>query len=118
MKALYVLLVILLLSQYKAEKCDSDTLPTQPIDCHNREKSSQNEHKCCYVYQKYFLIGTLRREKLCNPVTKNEFDNIENVINSLKGGIEKLGGIIDTIDVNCSSNYLYISLLSLMIFLL
>jgi hypothetical protein len=117
MKVLYALLIILLVSIYKAEKCKGSE-PNQAIDCHYREKSVENQYKCCYIYQKYFLLGTLEISKSCTPVTLDEFNNIKDLIKTLKEGIEKMGGIFDTLVFDCSSNYLYISLLSLMIILL
>ena len=117
MKVLYALLIALLISIYKAEKCKGSK-PNQPSDCHNREKSIENQYKCCYVYQKYFLMGTLEKTKSCNPVTENEFNNVKDLIKTMKEGIEKMGGIFETLDFDCSSNYLYISLLSLIVFLL
>ena len=119
MKVLHVLLIILLVSIYKAQKCNStDPKPEQPKDCYNRDKSIDNQHRCCYIYEKYFLMGGLEKGKSCTPLTKIEFNNIKDVIKSYKEAIEKMGGIIDTFEINCFSNYLYISLLSLMMLLL
>ena len=117
MKILNGLLIILLVSIYKAKNCTA-TLPTQASDCHNSEKTIENQYRCCYVYQKYFFMGTLKKGYSCHPLTKIEFENIKEVIKSFKEGVEKMGGIYETLDIQCTSNYLYISLLSLMIFLL
>ena len=117
MKALTSLLIMILLALYKAENC-KDSTPNEPSDCHNRGKSIEDQYRCCYVYQKYTLMGNYIDTKSCAPLTKTEFENIKEVIKSLKEGIEKMGGKFDTFDIKCSSNYLYISLLSLMIFLL
>jgi hypothetical protein len=118
MKVLFVLLISILVSLYKAEKCDSDAKPKEASDCHNLDKSVDNQYKCCYVYEKYFLMGSLEKGKLCHPVTQIEFNNIKDVIKSYKDAIEKMGGILDTYNIDCSSNYLFISLLLLMILLL
>jgi len=116
MKALYALLIILLLSINKTEKCQGSE-PTQASSCHSRDKTG-NEFRCCYVNQKYYLMGTLEKGKFCQAVTKSEFDNINDLVKSLKAGVEKMGGIFEIFEIDCSSNYLYISLLSLIIFLL
>ena len=118
MKVLFVLLISILVSLYKAEKCNSTVVPNQVSDCHNRDKSIDNQYKCCYVYEKYFLMGSLEKGKSCTPVTQIEFNNIKDVIKTYKEAIEKMGGILDTYDIDCSSNYLFISLLLLMILLL
>ena len=119
MKILHFLLIILLVSISSALKCNStDVEPEQAKECNIRDKSIDNMERCCYVYQKYFLMGGLEKGKFCTPLTKIEFENIKDVIKSYKDAIEKLGGIIDTFEIDCSSNYIYISLLSLMIFLL
>ena len=52
------------------------------------------------------------------PVTQKEFDNFLPLYKSLKNYIVMQGGDYEKYDVDCASNYLYISLLSLIIFLL
>ena len=116
MKVLYTLLIILLASLYNSEKC-SGSLASQPSDCYGREKEI-NDVRCCYVVEKYTFIGSIVDKKSCFSLSQDEFDNIELLIKSLKQGVEKMGGKFETYDIDCSSNYLYISLLSLMIFLL
>ena len=119
MKTLHALLIILLVSLYKAnEKCNSTVKPSQASDCNNREKNTDSDYRCCYIYQKYTIMGSIVEGKSCSGVTKTEFDNIKDVIKSLKDGIEKMGGKFDTFDIDCSSGYLYISLLSFVLFLL
>ena len=116
MQILYVLLIILLVSLYKAEECIGSP-PNQPTDCHNREKSNENQYKCCYIYKKIYARAQIEKEQRCTPFTKDEFDNIKDIMKSFRAGISQLGGIIEAYNVDCSSNYLYISLVLLMIFL-
>ena len=116
MKAIYALLTILLVSLYYcAEQCGS-TKPTKASDCHGLAVT--DDDKCCYHNYKYFQGGEMQNGTLCKERTKLDFDNMGKIIKSAKGNIETNGGRIDTYEYNCSSQYLYISLLSLMIFLL
>ena len=117
MKALYALLIILLLSLYKAETCLSTTKPSKASECNSRTIET-NQYKCCYLYVKVTAMSITSEDKKCLPVTQAEYDNIKQVITTTKEMAEKTGVKIDKIDIDCSSSYLYISLLALIIFLL
>ena len=54
----------------------------------------------------------------CTSLTKEEFDSVHLLVKSLKQFIDKMGGKLETYDIDCSSKYLYISLILLIIFLL
>ena len=117
MKALYALLIILLLSLYKADSCVSSTIPSKASDCNSRTVSD-NQYKCCYLYMKVTFMSIESEAKQCLPVTKDEYENIKEVIDKTKEMAEKTGTKINKLDLDCSSSYLYISLLSLIIFLI
>ena len=117
MKALYALLIILLLSLYKAETCLSTTKPSKASECNSRTIET-NQYKCCYLYVKVTAMSITAEDMKCLPVTQAEYDNIKQVITTTKEMAEKTGVKIDKIDIDCSSSYLYISLLALIIFLL
>ena len=117
MKALYALLIILLLSLYKAETCLATTKPSKASECNSRTLET-NQYKCCYLYVKVTAMSITSEDKKCLPVTQAEYDNIKQVITTTKEMAEKTGVKIDKIDIDCSSSYLYISLLALIIFLL
>ena len=117
MKALYALLIILLLSLYKAETCLSTTKPSKASECNSRTLET-NQYKCCYLYVKVTAMSITSENKQCVPVTQPEYDNIKEVISKTKEITEKTGVKVDKIDIDCSSSYLYISLLALIIFLL
>ncbi len=121
MKTLYVLLILLLASLSKAgdEKvtCGNEDVVRQASDCHSNQKSKEDS-KCCYIDYKYYQDGNLEEKKFCQEYKKEKVDNFIPVYKSLKGAITSKGGSIDRYEVNCSSNYLYISLLSIMILLL
>ena len=117
MKALYALLIILLLSLYKAETCTDTTKPSKASECNSRTLET-NQYRCCYLYMKATFMSVTSENKQCVPVTQAEYDNIKEVINKTKEISEKTGVKIDKINIDCSSSYLYISLLALIIFLL
>ncbi len=117
MKALYALLIILLLSLYKAETCTASTKPSKASECNSRTLET-NQYRCCYLYVKATFMSVTSEDMKCLPVTQAEYDNIKEVISKSKEMAEKTGVKVDKIDIDCSSSYLYISLLALIIFLL
>ena len=56
--------------------------------------------------------------KECMPMEQKTYDNFLDIYKSLKGSISASGGSYEKLEWDCSSNYLYISLLSLIILLL
>ncbi len=116
MKVIYALLIILLESLYKAQNCTS-AKPNKASDCTNL-KADNGEFRCCYRVEKYIYMDNYIDEKSCTSLSKEEFDSVNLLIKSLRQYIEKMGGKFETYDIDCSSKYLYISLILLMIFLL
>ena len=117
MKIFHALLITLIVSVYNAvDKC-SGVKGEKAGDCQNLEIDSAH-YKCCYAHSKVTIMGQTQEKKECQQITKTEYDNIKDEIKKAKEQIEKMGGKVDTFDIDCNSNYLYISLLSLIIFLL
>ena len=116
MNALSSLLVLILVSLCKSESVCSLTVPTQAKDCYNLTVE-KNEYKCCYSRQEYTQEGKYHNHTRCEGVKEADYNNMGNRIKSLIGYIKSQGGIIQTYEMNCSSNYLYISLLSLIVLL-
>ena len=119
MKVIYCLLIIILASLYKAleyeipkycSKWKGDYAPKEPSNCSNlwiNETTTPD-----YYY------GEDNNITRCTPVTREKYDTL---IQREKSEIDYLktnGAVIDKLEFNCSSNYLYLSLLSLIIFLL
>ena len=121
MKVFHIFLIILSASLYNAAdeiSCGSkEPKATKASDCHSR-KVSKEGNKCCYVNYKYYQNGDVEEGQICKEEKKVNVDNFIPAYKSKKGNIIAAGGSIDKFDVDCSSNYLYISLLSLMILLL
>ena len=120
MKLIHVLLILLLAYLYNADACSERTDPTKASDCHGLDVNKDLGYiKCCYYNKRYFLNGNLAANSTqCIPKTQEEYDDLYKEEKSLRGQINALGGVIDSLVVDCSSNYLYISLLSLMVFLI
>ena len=115
MKLLYVLLICLLSSLSKAQDCD-DTEATKFSDCENLNLKL-GDYRCCYVESKYTFLGMNYDEKECVGVTKEQYDDIDSYTRSSKNLLELMGKV-EKYKVNCGSNYLFISLLLSLLFLL
>ena len=57
MKALYTLLIMLLISQYKAASgtCSETIKPTKSSECTDLEPG-EGKVKCCYINKKYYIF--------------------------------------------------------------
>ena len=102
MKALYALLVLLLVSPYLCESCEfgDDT-----------KGLSDWEAYCCFIKYKY---GGVKLES-CIPVTQGQYDDIKGFIKTLENSDDDG---LDDVSVNCGSNYIIISLFSLILLFL
>ena len=112
MKTLYALLIILLFAQII---CDADGV----VSCDDAEKKNADEcnkispnegdYRCCFVKAKTDE-GNFEG---CTSVTKAQYDDIDDAIETIE---KEEGADIDTLD--CGSNYIIISLLSLILLFL
>ena len=116
MNALSSLLVFILVSLCKSASVCKSTVPTQAKDCYNLPVDS-NEYKCCYSHKIYTHKGKFHSDTLCDATNFEDYNNMVNKVKSEIGHIKSEGGIIEVYEVDCSSNYLYISLLSLIVLL-
>ena len=120
MKFLFVLLIIHLVSLYKAQSvlyCQNMPNPVRGKDCYYLTIST-GDYKCCFIKMKFFINGDFVNQTACSPIDRHYYDNLDKMAKTQKAAIKKMGGIIESFDIDCSSNYLYIPLLSLMLFLL
>ena len=113
MKALHLLLILLLVSVYKSDECSS-AKPTKASDCYNLPVY-EDYHKCCFYKRIFFIQGQKTNLTYCHHTTKEEYDNLRNIVKSHKDYIKANGGILNDFTWDCSSNYLYLSLFSLVI---
>lgn len=105
MKTLYVLLVLTLIAQCLSTKCVGAPQPSKAEDCNNRELDS-GEYRCCLV--EYEMKGT--EIKACYPITKEQYDDIDDYADDYE---DKAG--VEDFSIDCGSNYIVISILSLIL---
>ena len=120
MKSLYASLIFLLISLYKAQEilyCWNMENPVGPKDC-NYLPLQRDYYKCCYVREKYYYKGDFENRTACAPLGRYDYDNLAKQVKSKRDYLNAKGAIIQDFVVDCSSNYLYLSLLSFMLFLL
>lgn len=112
MKTFTILILAILISFISTDdtKYCGLTTASSAKDCHDLTVQTGYKY-CCYVDGK---DKDGNESKGCMPVTEENYKNIKDYIDSLK----KLstGGKINKFD--CNSNYLRISLISLLLFLL
>ena len=115
MKALCIIAIIVLLSQSKCEYCGSDYIPTKREDCTSLP-FGEDYYKCCYAVGE--IEGQSDKEIKCHPVKKEEYDNFDKFLKDFKETCkQQTGKTVKDLSVDCNSNYVMISLMSL-IFLL
>ena len=112
MKTLYVLLIILLFAQII---CDADNAVKckgpwkKNADECNKISPDEGGYRCCFVKAK----SDDGNFEGCISVTKAQYDDIDDAIETIE---KEEGADIDTLD--CGSNYIIISLLSLILLFL
>ena len=108
MKTLYVLLVLTLIAQCLSTKCGDAPLPTKAEDCNNRELDS-GEYRCCFIEVEIKKVG---KSKACGAVTKEQYDDIDDYVDDYE---DKAGDTVEDFSIDCGSNYIVISILSLIL---
>ena len=90
--------------------CGSESSPSSAKDCQNHKVPTSMKY-CCFVSGK---DKNGKESKHCIPLSEDSYNNIKKYIEDA----EKLsdGGKIKKLD--CNSNYLKLSLISLLLFLL
>ena len=107
MKTLYALLIILLFAQIICDGCDG-TVKKNADEC-NKINPAEGFYRCCFIKGK--LDG--RNWEGCTSITKAQYDDIDDAIEAYE---KEWGADIDSLD--CGSNYIIISLLSLILLFL
>ena len=64
------------------------------------------------------MDGQTTESKFCVPVTQDQYDNIKDYIDKLKKKSKEQGIEVKKLSVDCSSNFLVFSSLSLILFLI
>ena len=124
-KTLFFLLLILFLSQYycqdeegyvESECWTDDEKVSGKKDCKDR-KLGTGEYRCCYVKAKgKDEDGEKRTAEYCMPIDEENYKRIKDYIKDM----EKKGKNydLDIKSMDCNSNYLLISIMSLILLLL
>ena len=122
MKVFAALLIVLLVSQYYCEKtCSSFVSANSYNDCKDLKLSS-NGYRCCYLEYTYDYLGEKVTTKRCDDISKYYYDNLDDYEDTIEIIVDALGGNnvnVKTIDCGSKStndsNYLVISLFSLIL---
>ncbi len=115
MKPIILLVFIIVISLVFNAECDGSGSSVN--DCKKRTVTKSTDH-CCYSSSSYTYMGVKESEKGCVEVPKNEYENIKKYIDTAISVIEAFGGKDVKLSVDCSSSYLILSILGLVIFLL
>ena len=79
-------------------------------DCNSRKNAKDTtEYACCFA--KYKLAGANLQG--CISLSKDQYDDIDETIESFKKS-----GNLEELDIDCNSNYIILSVLSLILLLL
>ncbi len=116
-KALFFLVVILLLNLDTADPC-KNAEAKGVADCEKLD-AGEGFYKCCYYEGDWEYMGEKGTEKGCESITKDNYDNIKDYIKKLENGEldedeDDDGGELD-ISIDCGSNYIIIPMLSLIL---
>ena len=113
MKALYALLAILLISHYKSEKCNSQTIPSKVKDCLDRDLE-KGGYKCCMMNIEIKEGVEGNNKTYCVSLKKSEY---EDIVKYMKDVVNNNGGneTIKDAKINCGSSYIFVSILSLIL---
>ena len=121
-KTLFLILVILLLSKfycqddYTESECEKKEGAKKKKDC-NGLGVSKNAYKCCYVKTEGSIKGQSLDDESCMEIDKESYDKIKEFIEKQEKDVKEAGGKLEVKKLDCSSNYLLISIMSLILLL-
>ena len=116
-KALFLLIAVLLLAKFNCDEeeeyCgDEEYEPKNVDDCQKlklpNDEEGENYKHCCFLEAKFKGV----KGKSCIPLTQKQYDDIDDFID--KG--EDAG--YSDVSLDCGSNYIMVSLLSLILLFL
>ena len=109
MKTLYALLIVLLFAQIICDADGCDGTEKKNADECNKIGPDEGGYRCCFIKGKF----EGESEEGCISITKAQYDDIDDAIKDYEKNAE---ADIDSLD--CGSNYIIISLLSLILLFL
>ena len=128
-KAFSLILIALLIAQYIGAIDSIDDLVADPdSECEKKRtangvsdceklKAGADTNKCCFIEAESEKDGQKGTYKSCISITKDSYDKIADIIDDMEDAYEK-AGVEGDISIDCSSNYIILSLISLTILLL
>ena len=120
-KALFLILVVSLITQYHFELSEGECEEKDANSVSECEKLNPGDyHKCClyeWNYEKADEDG-FKSYKFCSTITKEDYDNIKDYVKKAEKEEEDALGFGADFSIDCGSNYIMISLMSLILLLL
>ena len=109
----FAILLVTQLNFVKNQRCGDKNDPSGVDDCKNLALDT-GDVKCCY-WEAEWDGGS---DSVCSGITQEQYDNIDDYIDSEEEDSEKDGYSDFELSIDCSSNYLVISLLYLLLLIL
>ena len=116
MKALYLLLVLTLISAFYSRECEG--LAQKASECNQADFNTTIFYRCCFIEAEMSMAGSEITVRACSPVTKIMFDNVTALIEEATKEMKKQIPADFKVRVDCTSNYINISILFLILLLL
>ena len=121
MNTLKSLFIITYLFSFINTTCTTDEYDTYKYrdykDCEIRafdsEEIEDNAYRCCHIEIEIETSNVEQSFEGCIPVSKNQYDNIRQLIREYEAKTN-----VDDVDIDCNSSYLKFYIISLIIFLL
>ena len=117
MQNMYLLIFSLLISQSYTRKCSAEVTASSINDCKGLELDEGYSY-CCYIVEDFEYLGQDFKLHHCGQLTKGQYDDIGDYIDEAEDLAEKTGIDYDELSVDCSSTYIMITLISLILFFL
>ena len=117
MKSMYLLIFILFISQSYTRRCAAEASASSINDCKGLELDEGYSY-CCYIVEDFEYLGQDFKLHHCGQLTKGQYDDIDYYIDEAEDLAEKTGIDYDELSVDCSSTYIMITLISLILFFL
>ena len=118
-KALILLMAILLLNLSISESCKNDNA-SKAEDCEKLE-AGEGFYKCCYYETDWKSSEGKGTKKGCEPITKDQYDNIKDYIKKIENGDfddDEDSDVELDVSVDCGSDFIVFSLLALILLFL
>ena len=117
MKNLYLLIFILLISKSYTTWCSALSTASSINDCKGLELDEGYSY-CCYIVEEFEYLGQDYKLHHCGQLTQGQYDDIDDYLDEAEDLAEKNGLDYDELSVDCSSNHIMITLISLILFFL